>query len=316
MTTMHTANIFDTGAAQRLRRDLRNPGEDTLREVARQFESLFVQMMLKNMRAATPGDGGVFSSAQSDQYRDLYDQQLAASMSQGQGIGIADMVERQLRQQAGLESGRPGSGQGITEYARRIPPMQIREVQPAESVSATVSGERPGGKQAAWGTPEDFIRDVWPAARRAAERLGADPRALVAQAALETGWGQHVIRRGDGTSSHNLFGIKASPGWQGDRVRLPTLEYRDGVPRREMAEFRAYGSLEESFEDYANFLKRNPRYGRALEVSDDPEAYIRELQRAGYATDPAYAEKIQRIMGSDLLQNTLAGLKETGTVTT
>lgn len=314
--TVHSANIFDTGAAQRLRRDLQNPGKDTLREVARQFESLFVQMMLKNMRAATPGDGGFFSSPQSDQYRDLYDQQLAVSMSQGQGFGIADMVERQLRQQAGLDTARPGGGRGINDYDWRIPPMQIREVQPTEAVSAPEPADRPGGKQAAWDTPEDFIRDVWPAAQRAAERLGADPRALVAQAALETGWGQHVIRRGDGSSSHNLFGIKVSPGWQGDRVRVPTLEYREGVPQREMAEFRAYASLEESFEDYVTFLKQNPRYHGALEVSDDPKAYTRELQRAGYATDPAYAEKIQRIMGGTLLQNTLAGLKETGAVTT
>ncbi len=324
MTAVHTPNIFDSGNTASLRRGLQNPTEDSLREVAKQFESLFVQMMLKNMRSATPGDS-LFSSSQSDQYRDLYDQQLSLSMSQGQGFGIAEMVERQLREQAGLENrGVPG-GKSIADYDRRISPMRIHQMQPeqvAEEAPADAgrpgaeAANRPGGKGSGWDTPEDFIRDVWPAARRTAEKLGADPRALVAQAALETGWGQHVIRRADGSSSHNLFGIKATPGWGGGRINVPTLEYRGGVPQREMAEFRAYDSLEQSFEDYLRFLNENPRYAGALKVSNDPNAFTAELQRAGYATDPRYADKIQSIMRGSRLTNTLAELKETPPVTT
>ncbi|MCC5810657.1 MAG: flagellar assembly peptidoglycan hydrolase FlgJ [Ectothiorhodospiraceae bacterium] len=325
MATVHSPNIFDTGNTVRLRRDLQNPSEDSLREVAKQFESLFVQMMLKNMRAATPGDS-LFSSGQSDQYRDLYDQQLSMSLSQGQGFGIADMVERQLREQAGLENRGVQGGKSITDYDRRISPMRIHQMQPADASGIAedapagepraVSVQPPGGKGSGWETPEDFIRDVWPAAKRTAERLGADPRALVAQAALETGWGQHVIRRADGSSSHNLFGIKATPAWDGDRVNVQTLEYRGGVPQREMAVFRAYDSLEQSFEDYLRFLNQNPRYAGALKVSHNPEAYTNELQRAGYATDPRYAEKIQSIMRGSRLTNTLAELKESPPVST
>lgn len=333
MTIVSQPNIFDSTQATRMRRDLQDPSGDGIREVAKQFESLFVQIMLKSMRQATPGDG-LFSSNEMEQFQDLHDQQLSMSVSQGEGLGIAAMVERQLLEQSGQQpsGGGPDRGRGIADYlplpaAAPAAPQQkggrdkgglpsVESIKatrpPADGFKEKTIGANPvsaGDRGNAWETPEDFVRGVWPAAVKAAEEIGADPRALVAQAALETGWGQHVIRRGDGSSAQNLFGIKAHSTWEGERVRVSTVEYRGGIAGREMAEFRAYDSLEDSFRDYLNFLQQNPRYSRALEVTDDPVAFTNELQRAGYATDPRYASKIQQIMNGQVMQAALPQLK-------
>ncbi|MDT8387888.1 MAG: flagellar assembly peptidoglycan hydrolase FlgJ, partial [Thiogranum sp.] len=158
-------------------------------------------------------------------------------------------------------------------------------------------------------SPEQFIRDVWPHAKRAAGSLGVQPEALVAQAALETGWGKHMIKAHDGASSFNMFGIKADSRWQGDRTASETLEFRDGLVRKERAQFRVYGSLKDSFNDYAEFLQRNPRYQDALTNTADTPAFTRSLKEAGYATDPAYSEKINNIMNSERVRATVAEIK-------
>jgi flagellar protein FlgJ len=152
------------------------------------------------------------------------------------------------------------------------------------------------------GTPDDFLRRLWPMAEQAAAQLQLAPEALLAQAALETGWGKHVMRRPDGDSSHNLFGIKADARWQGGAVPMSTLEYQDGVAVKTRADFRAYASYADSFQDYVGFLRSNPRYRDALGKTDDPAAYFAELQSAGYATDPRYAEKILKVLDSDAMQ--------------
>lgn len=331
MTIPSQANIFDTTQTTRMRRDLQDPSADGIREVAKQFESLFVQIMLKSMRQATPGDG-LFSSNEMEQFQELHDQQLSMSMSQGEGIGIAAMVERQMLGQAGLQRDSTPSdgGRGLADYVPLptavgkepaapwnggpVVPTTKASPPPTEgfkekTIDASASPVSRGDRGNAWQTPEDFVRGVWPAAVKAAEEIGADPRALVAQAALETGWGKHVIRRGDGSSAHNLFGIKAHSTWDGERVRVSTVEYRDGVAGREMAEFRAYDNLEDSFRDYLDFLQQNPRYSKALEVTDDPVAFTNALQQAGYATDPRYASKIQQIMNGQVMQAALPQLK-------
>ncbi|RFA28557.1 hypothetical protein CAI21_11865 [Alkalilimnicola ehrlichii] len=308
-------NIFDTSAMMRLQADLQsNPSRETLQQVAQQFESLFVQTMLKSMRSTSMGDT-LFGSSQEEQYRGLFDQQMSLQISQGQGLGLAPMIKRQLMENMGLEPDKPGEVDTSMEryLANRLPtPTQVQ-------VAATPAGDAESSAVAAadnveqkadagertlnFNQPEDFVRAVWSAAEKTARNLGVSARALVAQAALETGWGQHVMRRGDGDSSFNLFGIKAHRDWSGDTVNVPTLEYRNGVPEREMASFRAYRSIEESFQDYENFLRSNPRYRDALAVADDPEAYVRALQDAGYATDPNYADKITRIMNGGILNS-------------
>lgn len=156
------------------------------------------------------------------------------------------------------------------------------------------------------GTPERFVEQLYPHAEKAAEVLGVNPEVLLAQAALETGWGKKLIRKNDGELSFNLFNIKATKHWNGDHVTVPTLEYRNGVAVKEHAAFRAYQNPHESFLDYVELINQNPRYQNAVQNADDPKRYVRELERAGYATDPKYAEKIINIMNSDSMKKTLS----------
>jgi len=286
-----------------LRARAREDQEAALDQVSRQFESLFLQMMLKSMRDASLG-GGMLDSKQSEFYREMYDKQIAMDMADKQGIGLADVIKRQL------------GGAVATPY---------RDLEPADYLGMPITA-RPAGRggegandalKAAGdtpieldGSPESFLGKLWPAAEQAAARLNLAPEALLAQAALETGWGQHVMQARSGDSSHNLFGIKADGRWQGPKVDVSTLEYRDGVALKTRAHFRAYGSFEESFSDYVDFLQRNPRYREALARADDPKAYFTALQQAGYATDPAYAEKIHKILDSEPMQRVRQTVRE------
>jgi len=147
----------------------------------------------------------------------------------------------------------------------------------------------------AFSSADDFVNTMLPMAKEAADRIGVDPRYLVAQAALETGWGKSVMRAQDGSSSHNLFGIKASSNWQGDSARAITSEFRNGAMVKETAEFRSYASYKDSFHDLVTLLQSNNRYQDVLKSADNPEQFVRELQKAGYATDPNYATKISQI---------------------
>ena len=282
----------------------REDQDAALDQVARQFESLFLQMMLKSMRDASLGDG-FMDSKQSEFYRDMYDKQIAVDMAQKQGIGLADVLKRQL-------------GGGIAEPYSGLSPEDYIGM----PVQASLAGDaKPGAKVALMasqktgsirldGSPESFLDQLWPVAEEAAAKLDLAPEALLAQAALETGWGRHVMQHRQGDSSHNLFGIKADSRWQGDRVRVSTLEYRDGVALNTRANFRAYDSFEQSFSDYVDFLQRNPRYQEALSKTADPGEYFSALQDAGYATDPAYAHKIKRILDSEPMQRARQSVKE------
>lgn len=147
----------------------------------------------------------------------------------------------------------------------------------------------------AFSSSDEFVNTMLPMAKEAAERIGVDPRYLVAQAALETGWGKSVMRAQDGSSSHNLFGIKASSNWKGDSARAITSEFRNGEMVKETAQFRSYDSYKDSFHDLVTLLQSNDRYQDVLKSADNPEQFVRELQKAGYATDPNYANKISQI---------------------
>lgn len=281
--------------------------EAALDEVARQFEGLLLQMMLKSMREASFG-GGMFDTQQSRFYRDMHDQQIAIDMANSTSLGLADLIKQQL---AGGQGGN-GTPRMPADYladpivsARSQPVAAPQGPGPASPGvdGVAVSGSRTDENAIDFGgSPEGFLRALWPAAERAASEMGLSPEALLAQAALETGWGRHVMSRNGGGSSHNLFGIKADSSWGGDRVRQTTLEFKDGVALKTRAAFRAYDSYGQSLSDYVRFIQSNPRYRRALEVVDDERRYFRELQRAGYATDPDYAEKIERILDSDAMR--------------
>ena len=289
---------------QELRGQAQKQSPEALEKAAKQFEAMFMQMMLKSMREASTGNG-LFDNDQSRMYREMYDKQLALSMSDGeQGIGLSDMLVRQLQ---GLApgAGSEGAAEGTsypTPERRTFPAAPSRGAEESGSVgtAAAVDGETEA-RPASFGSPREFVEHLWPHAERAARQLGADPKALLAQAALETGWGKAVIRHPDGESSHNLFNIKADSRWDGDRVAKRTLEYRDGVAVQERAPFRSYDSYAQSFEDYVRFLQDNPRYERALQQAGDAGAFVRELQDAGYATDPKYADKVERILENDVV---------------
>src|SRR3569832_1733952 len=175
------------------------------------------------------------------------------------------------------------------------------------NVSTTQDEERPG-----IATREEFVAAMWPAAQASARELGVDPRVLIAQAALETGWGRAVMQHGDGRSSHNLFGIKADNNWSGASVNVATLEYRDGLAAKERANFRSYDSYEQSFADYVDFIKSQPRYREALAHGGDARRYLSELQSAGYATDPRYADKIGSILQGEVLSGRSSDLTGSG----
>jgi flagellar protein FlgJ len=225
-------------------------------------------MLLKNMRAASFGNE-LFPSEDNNLYRDLYDQQIALLLSKQKGLGIADMLMRQL------------GGQPATPAAAPAPNASVRAAPPA---ARTFAG------------PAAFVRELAPHAEAAARDLGTRPEALLSIAALETGWGRAVMPQADGRSSHNLFGIKADARWDGRRVLADTLEYVDGVAVRKREAFRAYDSYAESFTDFARFVQSNPRYREAVVRGADAHGFVAELARAGYATDPEYARKLGAIL--------------------
>ena len=271
--------------------------EEALKAIAKQFESVFINMMMKSMRDANEAfkDPEMGSSNEMDFYQQMFDQQLALTIS-NRGVGIADAMVRQLSQSA------KGSATELTPTA--INPFgdyRVNIKPKADSVAA--SGQEIGSDLSVsavstFTDQQDFIAQMMPLAKRAADQLGIDPKYLLSQAALETGWGQHLIRDNQGRNSFNLFGIKANEGWSGAVATVNTLEYRDAMPVQERANFRAYSSYAESFEDYVSFISQQGRYSQALQAAENPQQYLQELQQAGYATDPDYAKKIINIANS------------------
>ncbi|MCW8883770.1 MAG: flagellar assembly peptidoglycan hydrolase FlgJ [Motiliproteus sp.] len=338
----------------------KNNDPEALQAVAKQFESLFLNMLLKNMRQANEsfGKGSYFDSNQTRFYQNMLDQQMSLTLSENNSIGLSEVLVRQLSPKSSLEEpGKVNTDFGGPDQQRRVFNQALErtaeaavkaaeknsqsgesdalpELRPGDFVDAikaveaeligdpipveqvlaklqpTVSAPVAEQLPPRFDTPEAFIRDLYPIAQRVAGDLGVDPKVLVAQAALETGWGKHLPNTNDGSSSFNLFGIKADQRWGGDATLVNTLEYRDGVAVREKAAFRAYGSYEESMRDYVDFIRGNPRYQKALEQAGDGPAYLQQLQAAGYATDPNYASKIAGIVDGELLQSALAGIKE------
>lgn len=349
--------------------------------VAKQFEGLFVQMMLKSMRQAALVDPSQHSQYL-DFYQEMFDQQLAQNLSAAGGIGLAESLLQNLNGPSGRQNS-AANGQGLplnlppelssprqifelkaqtqnpamfaldanipatpltraTANPAAQAPAEVPEVaaqaqtsrlpakvyaltgaaQPLEvelpSVrnTATAQAFALGEAQSRvldqqpqasdWQSPQQFVAALWPAAQTVAPQLGVKPEVLIAQSVLETGWGQHSMRHDDGRQAFALFGIKADSRWSGAAVERVTTEFRNGRSQQEVASFRAYDSLHAALQDYADFIQTSPRYAKALQQADDPQAYLRELQNAGYATDPAYAQKIERVLGSELLQQGLA----------
>src|SRR5262245_12636853 len=293
VTPVDVTTATDLAGLARLKEGARAQTPEALEAVAKQFESLFLEMMLKSMRDASLGEG-IFDSEASELYQGMFDKQVALDMANGKGLGIAELLVRQLSQRA------PGGTEpAAAPIATQDTPFTPRLRAPGLPSAAT--GIKP--------TPLEFVREILPLARKAATALNVHPAALVAQAALETGWGQRVVAHADGTSSNNLFGIKASPDWTGPRASTRSLEFENGLPIPRQASFRSYGSPAESFADYVSLLKDNPRYREVLEQGRDAGAFADAMGRSGYATDPDYALKIKTVLGSETLRGALAALK-------
>ncbi len=286
------ANTSDFGQFAKLRAGARDHNPETIRQVARQFESLFTQMLLKASHGEDSSHNDLLGGSSSDTYRDLYDQQMAAQLSSGKGLGLAELLTRQLQ---GLAAAPEMSAEDIATL-RKPDSAGLALPAAAHPAAAQSSGAGKASPAAATSASADaFVDEITPHAERAAKELGVPARVLVAQAALETGWGQKSIRNADGSNSHNLFGIKADKAWTGASTSTTTHEYRNGEKTSEQAAFRSYGSVGEAFDDYVRFVKDNPRYAAALRHGGDGSRYAQGLQKAGYATDPAYASKIARI---------------------
>ncbi|MCV2885480.1 flagellar assembly peptidoglycan hydrolase FlgJ [Aestuariibacter sp. AA17] len=295
-------NVHDFKGIDNLRRAAQEGDESALKEAAQQFEAIFVQMMLKSMRQAQDAlsdKDSPFNSQQVKFYRDMHDQQLAVDLASSGSMGLADLIIQQLspnkegftpasiiRQDGNLSS--LLSENRVNRRDKPASPLALSDVDNA-------SNSQPAKRQV-FDTPESFIDALVPVVEQEAAKLGLDPHALVAQAAVETGWGKHMIHGTNGQNSHNLFGIKANQGWQGERAHVDTLEYRDGVAKKEKAHFRAYDSFADSVKDYVSFVSENPRYKQAIRQVEQPQQYFSELQKAGYATDPNYADKVISVL--------------------
>jgi len=298
---VQSASLYtDLQGLNRLKNSTEQDSENTLRFVAQQFEAMFMQIMLKSAREFDEQDG-LFDSEQTEFYQDWHDKQLAINLSSGKGIGIADMLVEQLRRQGGvsLDSQTPINTSELQEINQQVNALLKESSQNITQNPQDLSLE----------SPEEFVRYLHPLAEKAAGQLGVSPRILLAQAALETGWGQRISHDINGESSHNLFNIKADARWNGAQVQVPTIEYQDGIAVREVARFRAYDSFEASFKDYVNFIRSSPRYQEALSQGANEYAYSAALAQAGYATDPDYANKIMNIVDSDHLNDALAAIK-------
>lgn len=312
---------FDVQAAQDLRSQLKQNPREGLKAAAQQFETLFLQMVLKSMRDTVPTDG-LLQSDQTRFYNGLLDQQMAQDMAgSGKGVGFARLIEQQLGRQLAPEAGAGAdagdavadltailAGKGLPLDMPVAGRLQYRDVPSALPTSAAYAAT-PAARPAAQAMPEsarEFVSQVWPHAVEASRSTGIPPQFLVAHSALESGWGKSEIRRPDGSNAHNLFGIKAGASWQGETVDVTTTEYVDGQPQKMVEKFRAYGSYAEAFRDYAGLLRNNPRYAAVIGSQDGTE-FARKLQQAGYATDPQYADKLSRIINGPTLRQALIG---------
>lgn len=283
-----TSAAWDTQSLNDLKAKAGKDPAGNIRPVARQVEGMFVQMMLKSMREALPKDG-MFSSDSTRLYTSMYDQQIAQQMTSGKGLGLADVIVKQMAAAQGvppeeqpqqvpmkfdLETVTSYQNQALTQMVRKALPKTL------ESNDEPLTGDS-----------KDFLAQLSLPARLASEKSGVPHHLILAQAALESGWGQRQIRRENGEPSFNIFGVKASGSWKGPTTEITTTEFENGEAKKVKATFRVYSSYLEALSDYVNLLSRNPRYAAVTQAAT-AEQGAQALQSAGYATDPQYARKL------------------------
>ncbi|MDQ7075446.1 MAG: flagellar assembly peptidoglycan hydrolase FlgJ [Gammaproteobacteria bacterium] len=288
---------FDNRSLSSLKYQARAAGgqQETLKKVSQQFEAFFIKIMLKSMRDASVSSGeGLFDSQATQFYQQMFDDQLSVTMASRGSFGISNLLQQQLSTTPETEAKESKRLFSVPERGHFQAEKTAPQAQPITTRPMAEMAElkRPFSAE----SPAEFVASLRPYAVAAAKKIGIDANVLIAQAALETGWGQKIPKKASGQSSFNLFGIKADQRWQGERVVINTVEFKRDRFVTEKAAFRAYGSVKESIDDYIQFVKRQPRYKMALANSNDAERYLHELKKAGYATDPEYDHKIIRIM--------------------
>jgi flagellar protein FlgJ len=270
-----TSSTLNLGGLDGLRLQAQNDPKAATREAARQFETLFTQQLLKQMRDSTMASGMMENEA-TKMGTEMLDAQWASKMA-GQPGGLSDVIARQLERQVSVT-------QGVGTKGATANPSPVDPLRPDAPVAIP---------QKAAAT---FVQTHQEAAASAEQDTGIPATFMIAQAAHETGWGRKEIRNADGTTSYNLFGMKAGANWKGAVTEVTTTEYLGGKAHKVTQRFRAYNSYAESFADYANMMKNNPRYAGVVAAGQDANGFAHGLQRAGYATDPAYATKLAKVI--------------------
>ena len=315
-----------------LKREASTDSQKALRGAAQQFESLFINMMLKSMRDATSSIGDSLTGGnEMDLYQGMFDEQIATQMSKGKGLGLADLLVQQLNRtglvkpsattQASSPSTLTSTSSSSGSDAANGDSKKISTVAPGKTTSHGVADKLTSHRATAgahkstamqFKSPADFVAKMWPHAQEAAKQLGVDPTTLIAHAALETGWGKHIPCDSDGNSSHNLFGIKASGNWNGQSMANTTVEYSDGVAVKKVDRFKAYDSMAQCFADYASLLASHTRYSKTLHSGSNTAQFAAALQKGGYATDPDYAHKLKAVARSVMsLVSSIIGTPDT-----
>jgi peptidoglycan hydrolase FlgJ len=313
-------NYFDQNSLNSVKTMGRHNDPAALKEISKKFESMFVAQMLKSMREANAvfAEGDMFSSDEVKFHQDMMDQQMVLNLTSGEGIGLAKAMYQQMQKSYGKAAdensvneipvnGFPLNSTSPSDMLKSLERLPIRAANKSLTSNSNAKEipefiARPGNKNSVAKTPEDFVEQVKPYAEKAAADLNISVDVLLAQAALETGWGKFLIHDTKGNNTFNIFNIKAT-GWQGKSVTVNTLEHKQGVAQQERSAFRQYEGYAQSFADYVALIKNNPRYKEALAAGDDSASYADALQKAGYATDPEYAQKIKRLINSDSIRS-------------
>ena len=312
-TDLTSKFALDTKGLGELKQSAKAGSPAALKEAATQFEAMFINMMMKSMREATPQEG-IMDNQQSKMFTGMLDQQMSQNLAK-RGMGLADVLTRQLTaNQMGAQAlsiGADGVAAGKAAAAAAALAPLDGSMRPGMDAATMIKTGAPQPGVPVLPLTTDSGRIQAPHVRAFQEKLhahaaeaeratGVPAKFMLGQAALESGWGKRMIRNADGTSSNNLFGIKAGPGWKGKVATAVTTEYVNGVARQKVERFRAYDTPADSFKDYANMLAKNPRYDKVINSGGDAAAFAQGLQRAGYATDPMYAAKLTRIIKNSL----------------
>ncbi|MCP1437360.1 flagellar protein FlgJ [Erwinia persicina] len=282
---------YDSGSLNNLKRQASNDPKAHAREVAKQVEGMFVQMMLKSMRQALPQDG-LLSTEQTRLYTSMYDQQIGQEIA-SKGLGLADMMVKQMEQaQAPDEKAGTVPMRLDKDFINTLPPLAMAmETEQERIVRQAVPRLPASPDRPLSGDSADFIAKLSQPAKEVSAGTGIPHHLILAQAALESGWGQRQIMTAEGKPSFNLFGIKATGSWQGKTTEITTTEYEHGEAKKVKAKFRVYDSYFDALSDYVKLIANNPRY-QAVTTAATPEQGAQALQAAGYATDPKYAQKL------------------------